>query len=204
MFRWAKPEGIRYTNSMAKILGKLAEIKKRDLVRSITARLSDLARLQAEMEEGYGPHRLAARLKELALPDGVTIILRPTLAFLNADICLVAPGKVLVVTALHWSGEIGQQGKKGEWTGAGGSVDLGRPDRRARLFCDRLEYSGLAKGFDLEPVVVFTGGPVQYLGEPPEATLVQWAELEEFLRNRLPAGVAGFSAADLLQAITPR
>lgn len=189
---------------MAKILGKLPAKKKREFMRSMTALVSDRGRLQAELEEGYGPHALAERLQAIALPDGVTIILRPTLAFLNADACIIGPGKVLVLTALHWSGEIGQGGKKGEWTGAKGGVDLGRPDRRAHLFCDRLAYSGLSKGFELEPVVVFTAGPVTYVGgEEPLATLVQWAELEEFLQKRFPAGVAGFSANELIKAITP-
>lgn len=188
---------------MTKILGKLPAKRKREFVKSMTSLLSDTARLQAEMEEGYGPHALAERLREIDLPDSVTVVLRPTLAFLNADVCIIGPGKVLVITALHWAGDIGQAGKKGEWTGAK-SIDLGRPDRRAHLFCDRLAYSGLSKGFDLEPVVVFTGGPVRYVGaEEPQATLVQWAELEEFLYERLPAGVAGFSAAELIKVITP-
>jgi hypothetical protein len=199
-----KPVSFGYTSNMAKILGKLLAKKQRAFVRSMTALVSEVARLQAEMEEGYGPHVLAERLRELDLPDSVTIVLRPTLAFLTADACIIGPGKVLVISALHWSGEIGQDGKKGEWTGAKGGVDLGRPDRRAHLFCDRLAFSGLAKGFELEPVVVFTGGPVKYLGgEQPQATLVQWTELEAFLKQRLPAGIAGFSASDLIKVITP-
>lgn len=189
---------------MAKILGKLAEKKKREFVRSMTAMVSDLARLQAEMEEGFGPHELAERLKGLALPDSVTVVLRPTLAFLAADACIIGSGKVLVFTALHWAGDIGQDGKKGEWTGGRGGIDLGRPDRRAHLFCDRLAYSGLARGFEIEPVVLFTAGPVQYLGEQPQATLVQSAELEEFIRQRFPDGVTSLSsAAELIKAITP-
>lgn len=187
---------------MAKILGKLAEKKQRDLVRSMTALISSTARLQAEMEEGYGPHILVERLKGLDLPENVTVILRATLAFLNADLCIIGPGKVLVINALHWTGEI-TQGRKGEWIGAR-SVDLGRPDRRAQLFCDRLAYSGLAKGFELEPLVVFTAGPVQYRGEEPEALLVQWDALEDFLRRNLPSGVAGFSTTELIRTLTPR
>ncbi|MFZ5826751.1 MAG: nuclease-related domain-containing protein [Bacillota bacterium] len=179
----------------------MPEKKQRDLLRSVTSLVSGTAKLQAEMEEGHGPHVLVERLKELSLPENVTIILRPTLAFLNADVCMIGPGRVLVINALHWTGEVGQ-GKKGEWTGARG-VDLGRPDRRAQLFCDRLAYSGLAKGFELEPVVVFTAGPVMYHGGEPEAALVQWDALEDFLRRSLPSGLAGFSAAGLIKALTP-
>lgn len=188
---------------MAKILGKLPAKKPRDRVRRVTALVSGTARLQAEKEEGYGPHKLADQLGSMDLPEGVTIILRPTLAFLDADICIIRPGKVLVINSLHWAGEIGH-GKKGEWTGAGGAVDLGRPDRRAHLFCDRLAFSGLARGFELQPVVIFTGGPVNYLGEEPQALLIQWAELEEFLYRNLPDGVAGFSAHELIKVLTPR
>lgn len=188
---------------MAKVIGKLTDVKKRKLLHNVTAAVSTSARLQAELEEGHGPHLLAERLRSLDLPDDVTIILRPTLSFLNADIGIVAPGKILIINALHWAGDIGQ-GKKGQWTGAGGRVDLGRPDRRAHIFCDRLAYSGLGRGFEPQAVVVFTGGAVRYLGEEPQATLVQWAELEEFLRKSLPSGVAGFSDAQLIQAITPR
>lgn len=197
----AKPFG--YTSSMAKILGRLPEKKKREIVRSVTALVSGTSRMQAEMEEGYGPHALAERLQAMELPDGVTVILRPTLAFLNADICIIAPGKVLVINALHWTGEIGL-GKRTEWTGARGSVDLGRPDRRAHLFCDRLAYSGLSRGFELEPVVVFTAGPVTYQADEPEANLVQWAELEEFLQRSLPKDLTGFSPTELIKTLTPR
>ncbi|MFZ5813971.1 MAG: nuclease-related domain-containing protein [Bacillota bacterium] len=186
---------------MVKIYGKLPERKKRDLVIGLSSMVSATARMQAELEEGQGPHLLAERLRGMGLPDGVSIILRPTLAFLHADICLIGGGKVLVINALHWSGEIGR-GKKGEWTGAKGAVDLGRPDRRAYLFCDRLRYSGLADGFAVEPVVVFTAGPVRCHEPEPQATLVQWAELEAFLRRSLAGPEAGPSPAGLIETLT--
>ncbi len=188
---------------MANITGRLSEKKKRELLRSVTSLISGTSRMQAELEEGFGPHVLAGRLESMDLPDNVTIVLRPTLAFLHADLCLVAPGKVLVVNALHWSGPMAP-GKKGEWTGAKGSVDLGRPDRRAVLFADRLQWSGLAKGLEVEPVVVSTAGDVTYSGGEPEARLVPWSELDAYLTAALPAGVAGFPTLELIKAITPK
>jgi|GEM_PF-2981324 len=188
---------------MANIIGRLTEKKKRDLLRSVTALVSGTARMQAELEEGFGPHLLADRLTAMSLPDSVTIVLRPTLAFLHADICLIAPGKVLVLNALHWAGPIGQ-GKKGEWTGANGSVDLGRPDRRARLFAERIEYSGLTKGLEVEAVVVSTAGDLSYAGSEAEAKLIQSSQLEEYLHTTLPKNVAGFPTAELIKAITPK
>lgn len=186
-----------------KSIGSLPGIKPRSLAQRLTAPLSAAGRLQAELEEGQGPHRLAERLLAMELGDEVTLVLRPTLAFLSADLCLVGPGRALVLNALHWTGEVAL-GKKGEWRGAGGRVDLGRPDRRANLLCDRLIYSGNAQGMELEPVVVFTAGPVKYLGDAAEATLVQSDELDGFIRSRIAAGAVGLTAAQLIRAVSPQ
>lgn len=186
---------------MAKIIGRPPEIKKRTLLRSLTARLTQTARIQAELEEGYGPLELARRLEGLVLPDSVTIICRPTLGFLHADVCLIAPGVVLVINALHWSGEIGL-GQKAEWTGQKGTVDLGRPDRRAALFADRLVWSNLARGFAVKPVVVFTAGPVAHPAEQAEAAVVQGDELGEYLNHQLSEKVAGFNPAELIKTLS--
>lgn len=184
------------------MIGTLPPKKQRDVMRTLTAMVSDLRRVEAEMVEGWGPHRLAARLGELDLPTDVTVVLRPTLAFLHADLCIIAPKRLLLINALHWKGLI-QGGEKEKWFGGKGTVDLGRPDRRARLFCDKLAYSGLAAGFSLEPIVLFTAGPVEFKGGDPEATLVQWDQLEPFIRQRLaevPAGAPG-DVAGLIKAI---
>lgn len=190
---------------MARVIGTLPPKKQRNVMGTVTALVSDLRRVEAEMVEGWGPHRLAERLGELALPEGITILLRPTLAFLHVDLCIIAPNRLLLINALHWKGLI-QPGEKEKWFGGKGSVDLGRPDRRARLFCDRLDYSGLAAGFAVEPVVLFTAGPVEFQAGPAEATLVQWDELDGFLRQRLadaaPNGATG-DVAGLIKAIGP-
>ncbi len=187
---------------MVKRIGAIPETKPRKWRHRLTAPLSAFARQVAELEEGVGLRLLTERLSSMDLGDRAVLVVRPTLGFLSADLCLVGPGRALVMSALHWAGDIAP-GPKGEWRGAGGKVDLGRPDRRARLFCDRLAFSGHARGIALEPVVVFTAGPARCLGTDPEATLVQWDELESFVASRIHPAAVGFPAAELIRLISP-
>lgn len=180
---------------MARILGEIGT-KNRGLMATVTSRLSNAARLRAEAAEGEGLRRLAPLLEQL--PDTVTAILRPTLGFLRIDCCIIGPGKVMAVQTLHWTGTVAA-GEKGQWTS--GRTELGRPDRTVSVFCDRLGFSGRAKGFDLIPVVIGTGGPVHLLVEP-QALFVQWEEAAEFLQSSFPHGVFGFSAADLIASLS--
>lgn len=181
---------------MARIVGEI-ETKQRGLMAAVTSRLSGAARLRAEAEEGEGLRRLMPLLEKL--PDTVTAILRPTLGFLRIDCCIVGPGKVLAVQTLHWTGTVAT-GEKGHWMS--GRTELGRPDRTVTVFCNRLGFSGRAKGFDLVPVVLCTGGPVKMLAQPDQARLVQWDEAEEFLRSTFPDGVFGFNQSELISSLS--
>lgn len=155
---------------MAAVFGRLLEAPRRTLLQGLAARLSETARLQAEHEEGAGLRRLLDLLG--GLPEPAAVAVRPALGFMSVDCILAVPGRMLVVNALHWPGAL-TLSEDGQWAGPGGKVKLGRPDRRSRTFCDRLEHSGQADGMALEPVVVFTAGPVTVAGAA-EATLVQW------------------------------
>lgn len=182
---------------MVKRIGTVPEGKRRGLLSSVTAQVSEKARLQAEMAEGAGLRRLVGAAEHLA--DHVTLVIRPQLGFMNVDACLIGAGKVLVINTLHWQGKI-TAGLQDEWVG-GGSVDLGRPDRRAHVFADRLSFAGLAAGFAVEPVVVVTAGAVDMTGLQPLSRLVQWAEAEAFLTQQFPPGVAGFDPTALIKAL---
>lgn len=187
---------------MVKRIGPIPETKPRSWRHRLTAPFSAEARRVAELVEGFGPRLLTERLAAMDLGDRAVLVVRPTLGFLTVDLCLVGPGRALVMCALHWAGDI-VPGRKGEWRGAGGKIDLGRPDRRVRVFCDRLAFSGHARGIALEPAVVFTAGPARCLGTEPEATLVQWDELEAFVRSRIHPGLVGFPADELIRLISP-
>jgi hypothetical protein len=191
--------GFRYNGGMAKIIGDLPQGTRRSLVSSLSARFSEAARLKADREDGEGLRRLAGVLSQL--PDDVTAVLRPTLGFMQGECCLIGPGKVLVVQTLHFRGKI-VLGQKEEWIGHPGSVDLGRPDRRAAVLCDRLAYSGNGRGFSLEPVVICTEGPVEFDAPAPLAPLVPWTEAATFLTQAFPGGVVGFDTRPLIEVLS--
>lgn len=163
---------------MAKFIGTLPQAPRRSLLGSLSATVNPVARQKAEMQEGEGIRRLAALLEKL--PAHVTVLLQPKMGWMmDGDCCVIGPGRLLVMAAVHWKGRIGT-GPDEEWRGAGGT-DLGRPDRRAAYFARRLQYSGHAAAFTVEPVVVFTDGPVDFHGPAPEATLVYWHEALEVI-----------------------
>jgi hypothetical protein len=163
---------------MAKLMGRWPTQRAPGLLSRLTAWVSETARLQVEAATGEGFRRLEPYVA--ALPDSVTLLRGPVLGFsMSVDGCLLGPGRVVVFNVLHWKGPIGQS-EKGGWTGAGGRVDLGRPDRRAALFADRLRFSGLAGSLDVEPILILTGGPIQYSGTEPEAVLVPLVEFPAY------------------------
>jgi len=183
---------------MAKFIGTLPQAQRRSLLGSLSATLSPVARQKAEMEEGEGIRRLAALLEKL--PANVTVLLQPRMGWMmDGDCCVIGPGRLLVIAALHWKGRIGT-GPDEEWRGAGGT-DLGRPDRRAAYFARRLEYSGHASEFTVEPVVVFTDGPVGFRGPEPEATLVHWHEALEVISGAFPDGSAQVDVSELVRLL---
>jgi hypothetical protein len=184
---------------MAKIIGDLPHGSRRSLVASLSTRFSESARLTADREDGIGLHRLVGLLP--ALPDDVTAVLRPTLGFMQGECCLIGPGKLMVIQTLHFRGRI-TAGQKEEWVGHPGSVDLGRPDRRAAVFCDRLAYSGNGRGFALEPVVICTEGPVELTAPAPLAPLIPWADAAQFLIEAFPGGLVGFDTRPLIQMLS--
>jgi len=188
---------------MVKRIGNIPDTKPRSWRHRLTAPLSAAARQVAELEEGVGLRLLAERLSAMDLGERAALVVRPALGFMSADLCLIGPGRALVINALHWAGDI-VPGDKGEWRGGGGKVDLGRPDRRARVFCDRLAFSGHARGIALEPAVVFTAGPAHCKESAPEAALVQWDELEAFVRSRIHPSAVGFPATELIRLISPK
>lgn len=169
---------------MAHLLGTMPELGARSLLGTLKARLTDVGRRQLEMEEGHGLRRLVELLR--SLPDTVTAVIHPSLGFMQVDAVVAAPGRLLVVNTLHWRGEVAVN-EKGAWTGAGGRVGLGRPDRRAFTFADRLRFSGRTEGFAVAPLVLCTAGSVQLLADDAEAELVAWAEAAQRLRD-LAAG----------------
>jgi hypothetical protein len=182
---------------MAILRGHLPAAASRSLLDSFRARISATARQQMELSEGEGLLSLAGLLK--GLPDHVSAVIRPTLGFLTVDACVGAPGTLLVLNALHWGGEIALS-KKGAWTGKGGKVDLGRPDRRAFAFADRLRFSGRAGGLTLRTAVLLTAGPVKFLAPEPEAELVQHDQAEAWLREATAAR-PGSDASALLESL---
>ncbi len=188
-----------YTGTMAKVVGKIPEAARLGLLGSIAARLNDAARLKAEFESGEGVRRLLPVLE--ALPDGVTVVVRPTLGFFQADFGVVGPGRVLVINTLHWQGRI-KLDEKDLWLGQGGSVtvQLGRPDRRAKLFAERLEYSGNARGFQVEPLVIRTLGAIEFDG-PLVAPMIGLEETAAYLAARFPDGVKGFDHRELVDVL---
>lgn len=165
---------------MAHVLGTMPAAGARSLLGSLKARMSDAGRRQLEMEEGEGLKRLVGLLQRL--PDTVTAVIRPTLGFMHVDAVVGAPGRLLVINTLHWSGEIAVN-EKGAWTGAGGKVGLGRPDRRAFTFADRLQFSGRTEGFRVTPVVICTAGAVTVLSADTEVDVVAWTQAEQLLQD---------------------
>ncbi|HYF93555.1 MAG TPA: nuclease-related domain-containing protein [Symbiobacteriaceae bacterium] len=160
--------------------------------------MNPVARQKAEMEDGHGLRRLAGLLKQLA--DGVTVILQPKLGWMmDADCCVIGPGRVLVISAVHWKGKI-IGGPNEEWLGASGT-DLGRPDRRAAYFAKRLDYSGQAAGMTVESVVVFTDGPVDFHGPPLVATLVYWDEALSVLAGAFPPDRGPVDVSELVRLL---
>jgi hypothetical protein len=183
---------------MAKIIGTLPQGARRNLLGSVAARFSEGARLKAEREEGEGLRRLFPLLERL--PESVTVVLQPTLGFMTGECCVVGPGTALVIQTLHFRGKI-TLGEKEEWLGQPGGQDLGRPDRRAAIFCEKLEFSGHARGFALEPVVICTDGPVQLEAPTPQAPLVAWEDATGFLAQAFPGGLKGFDPAPLIKLL---
>lgn len=189
----------RYTESMANILGNLPKEARRNLIGSLAARVSETARLKAEFDEGEGLRRLVDMVERL--PDNVTAVLRPSLGFgLVADAVVIGPGTALVVCTLHWKGAV-SEGERGEWLGAG-KTDLGRPDRRAHVFATRLDFSGHARGYQVEPLVVCTEGPVDLKNLETKAPVVQHSEAQAYLAERFRTGAAGFDPSGLIDVLT--
>lgn len=183
VFRRRQTIGI--LTGMAKTMGRWPSLKAPGLMTRLTARVSEPARLQAEAATGEG-YRLVERALQ-ALPESVTLLRGPVLGFsMQVDGCLLGPGRVVLFGLLHWKGAISLN-ENGAWTGLGGRVDLGRPDRRVALFADRLRHSGLAGALDVEPIVILTGGPISYSGAA-EALLVPLEELDSYLATAFPDG----------------
>ncbi|HYF79087.1 MAG TPA: nuclease-related domain-containing protein [Symbiobacteriaceae bacterium] len=183
---------------MAKLIGTLPAEPRRSLLGSLAATVNPVARQRTEMEEGQGIRRLVGLLEQL--PDYVTVIVKPSLGWMMyADCCVIGPGRLLVISAVHWKGKI-STGKEDEWLGAG-MTDLGRPDRRAAFFAKRVEYGGHAGDMVVEPVVVFTDGPVDFQGPKPLATLVFWDEAQRLLSEVYPAGAEPVDVSGLVQLL---
>jgi hypothetical protein len=185
---------------MANIIGAIPEARKRSLLGTVAAGVNPMVRQENAFREHEGLRRLLEVVQ--TLPDSVTAIVEPTLGFLKADCCLLGHGRLLVVQTAHWKGKI-LPGKDGEWLGAG-RVDLGRPDRRAFVFADRLAYSGRAEGWDMEPVVVFTAGAVDFHAGDTQAMLIHWDETEQFLRGVFLPHLTGPSPDPIIDLIGGR
>lgn len=183
---------------MAKIVGQIQDRAPRGWISVLTGRLSPAARLRAEASAGEGLRRLLPLLE--SLPEAVTAVLHPSLGFMAADCCVVGPTGVLVVQTVHWTGPI-RTGEKGEWL-AGGR-DLGRPDRQAAVFADRLRFTEYAAGLPVQPAVIFTAGEVQR-PEGAEAVLVPWDQAGRFLREQFPDGLTGQAPPELIQVLAAR
>lgn len=184
---------------MARIVGTPPKQRRTNILVTAAAYVSPVMRLKKDMEEGMGRQRLLAVLRKL--PDSVTVVVHPTLGiYMHTDFAVIGPGRVMLVCAAHWKGAIGRGREKDEWLGAG-TVDLGRPDRRARLLADRLAYSGHAGALSVEPVVVFTDGPVAFGGPEPEVPLIQWAEAEQILLQTFPPGPAPAETDQLVRLL---
>lgn len=165
---------------------------------NVAATVSPVARQRTEMEEGLGIRRLIGLLENL--PDYVTVIIKPSLGWMMyADCCVIGPGRLLVISAVHWKGAIGSD-KEGAWLGAG-HTDLGRPDRRAAYFAKRLEFGPHAMDMVVEPVVVFTNGPVKFMGPEPLATMVFWEEAEAIMAEAFPPGKTPVDVSGLVQLL---
>jgi len=183
---------VGYTWGMAKIVGTPPASPRRGLLGTLAAGISPAARMRAEMTEGAGLHRLLELVGQL--PDSVTAVVRPGLGFfMKIDCCLIGPGKVLAIDTVHWTGKV-TAGQHEEWTGALGT-DLGRPDRRAFVFADRLAFGGQVGDRVVEPVVICTGGAVDLQGLKPLAPVIPWNEAPSFLGAAFSPGPAGDVAA---------
>lgn len=170
---------------MAKLMGQWPTPKAPGLLTRLTARVSEAARLQAEAAAGEGYRRLEPVLTHLS--DSITLLRGPVLGFsMRVDGALLGPGRVVLFSLLHWRGAIGLN-EQGAWTGFGGRVDLGRPDRRAALFAEKLLHSGLAGSLDIEPIVILTAGPISYAGAT-EALLVPLDDLDGYLATAFQEG----------------
>lgn len=185
---------------MTKLMGQWPVLKPPGLLTRLTAPLNDAARLKVEGAAGEPFRRLEARIQ--SQPDFVTLLRGPRLGFsMQADGCLLGSGRVVVFSVLHWRGAI-HLNEEGAWTGQGGRVDLGRPDRRAALFANRLQFSGLAGALDVEPIVIATGGPIRYAG-PTEALLIPEEELEAYLETAFQPD-ATYAPLDLINTLLGR
>lgn len=185
-----------YTGGMAKIIGAPPKEARRNLLGTVAAAVSPVARQKLAMEEGEGLRRLLPLLEEL--PDSVTVFLHPSMGFFGKAECVVAgPGTVLVLATLHWKGKV-TKGENNEWRGMG-NVDLGRPDKRASWFADRLYNGGYTEGLHLESVVVCTNGPADLDGVDCIATVVPWDGAARFLEQVFaPGGPAPERLLELL------
>jgi hypothetical protein len=185
---------------MAKLMGQWPSFKSPGLLTRLTTRINEAARLQVEAAAGLPFGRVEPVIQ--SQPDSVTLLRGPVLGFsMKADGCLLGPGRVVVFSLLHWRGAIALN-DQGSWVGQAGRLDLGRPDRRAALFANRLQFSGLAGALDVEPVVITTGGPVSYAG-PTEALLIPLEDLDGYLETAFqPEGP--YAPLDLINTLLGR
>lgn len=184
---------------MAKIIGTLPTDRKRGFLNAIASRVSESARLRTEAAEGEGLRLILEVARQL--PDQVTVVVSPTLGFMmKAECCVVGPGRVIVINALHFKGGV-KEGEKTEWIGTGG-VDLGRPDRRTHLFADRLLFSGNADGFKVEPMVVLTAGPVDFGQLKPMVPVLTLEEMRAELARLFPPNLVGPDPAGLIRSLS--
>lgn len=185
---------------MAKIIGQIPEGPRRTLLRAAAASVNSALRQKVELEEFEGLRRLLPLVERL--PDSIMAVIRPTLGFMTADLCLVGHGKILVISAAHWKGRI-TQGQRDEWLGAG-RIDLGRPDRRAFVLADRLLFSGRTDDWFVDAAVIFTNGRADLVGIKGTVRLVDWDEAEAFLREFFGTDAAGPDPAPVVQMIGGR
>lgn len=187
---------------MAKLVGTPPRQRRSNILVTAAAYVNPIMRLKKDMEEGVGRQRLLEVLQQL--PDSVTVVVHPTLGlYMHTDFAVIGPGRVMLLCAVHWKGPIGRGRERDEWLGAG-AVDLGRPDKRARMFAERLAYSGHAGRLSVEPVVIMTDGPVQFGGPEPEVPVIQWAEAAQILRETFPPGQAPVESDSLAKLLAGR
>lgn len=185
---------------MAKIVGKLPPAPRPNLFGALLNRVNELARLKSEFHGREGLRRLAGPLAQL--PDHVTVILQPTLGFMQIDCCVIGPGRIMAINTLHWQGRV-LVSKQEAWVGHPISLHLGRPDRRSAVFLDKLGFTGLTKGFELDPVVICTAGKAEVDLQGAQARVVPWDEAPAFLARSFPTGVQGLhNPAEIVKLLT--